>query len=742
MGRRHNGRLRGIFLIATGALLAARIGTASPPDAATSQARPPAEIGPAVPGLYLKHGFVDTSQPADVAEVLAAMSAPRDASRPVRLVVQLDGPIDPARRQRLRQAGLTPQGYLPDNAFIVRVDQTDAARVAGLDFVRWAGPFQREWKLDPDLGRRVPQTAERRQLIDQGKRPVVVVLFPGEDPGLSVNDLLRAGADVSHRTLAGRQWMIDAIVPAASLDRLADLPGVQFVEEAPELAPRNNTNEWILQTNVTNDTRLWDVGLLGQGQIADLIDWTPRTSHCAFSDSVPIGPSHRKVVALRNAGSVSSHGTHTAGTIAGDSGTWGVPDPYDGMAPAARISFSNAQNIYNAPSTFYARLVDAHNDGAHAHSNSWGDDGTTAYTTWCQQIDAFSHDYEDDFVAFAVTNTSTLKTPENAKNVLGVGASQDTPNQDYHCSGGQGPTADGRRKPEVYAPGCSTNSANSATTCGIRTMTGTSMACPAVVGASLLVRQYFDEGFYPTGAAVPEHGFSPSGALLRAILILSSVDMTGISGYPSNQEGWGRLLLDEGLYLPGDAARLWVRDLRNADGFVTVGEQTSHLFTVLGSGQPLHVTMVFTDPPAAVNATSPVVNNLDLEVHGPGGLVYRGNVFSSGQSNTGGATDRYNTVEQVLLRTPTPGVYEVIVRAAGINEGPQGYALAVTGDMLATPADCTQDWTVGLDDLEPFTSCLSGPDSSAMSGCQCADTDGDEDVDLRDFQSLQLGFGQ
>ena len=45
---------------------------------------------------------------------------------------------------------------------------------------------------------------------------------------------------------------------------------------------------------------------------------------------------------------------------------------------------------------------------------------------------------------FAVTNGSSLKTPENAKNVLAVGASQKGANADNHCSGGVGPTSDGR----------------------------------------------------------------------------------------------------------------------------------------------------------------------------------------------------------------------------------------------------------------------------------------------------------
>ena len=68
----------------------------------------------------------------------------------------------------------------------------------------------------------------------------------------------------------------------------------------------------------------------------------------------------------------------------------------------------------------------------------------------------FSYNHEESLVLFAEPNTSTLRNPENAKNLVAVAASQDTPNQASHCSGGVGPTSDGRRKPEIYAPGCST----------------------------------------------------------------------------------------------------------------------------------------------------------------------------------------------------------------------------------------------------------------------------------------------
>lgn len=60
------------------------------------------------------------------------------------------------------------------------------------------------------------------------------------------------------------------------------------------------------------------------------------------------------------------------------------------------------------------------------------------------------------------------------------------------------------------------------------------------------------------------------GALVKATLTNASVDMTGVSGYPSNQEGWGRVLLDNALYFNGDVRTLAVlADVRNASGYTT-----------------------------------------------------------------------------------------------------------------------------------------------------------------------------
>ena len=549
--------------------------------------------------------------------------------------------------------------------------------------------------------------------------------------------------------------VVDAVVPLDSLEELASVPFVQFVEDSPHGSLRNATTAPVVQAGNNTATPIWDRGLHGEGQIIGLIDATPRFSHCMFFDTVPIGPNHRKFVAVRPTSPPSAHphGTHVAGTLAGDAGTEGVYDPNDGIAFAARISYSDFFAVDSNQSSLLPRLIDAHNDGARIHSNSWGDDSTRTYTIWSSLIDQFSYDYEDDLVCFAVTNGSTLRTPENAKNVLAVGASRQYPNHNNHCLGGRGPTLDGRRKPDIFVPGCGIRSASSFSSCGTRVDSGTSFACPAVAASAVLVRQYYTEGFYPSGAANPKDAFTPSGALMQATLLNATEDMTGVSGYPSDQEGWGRLVLDRTLHFDEPRRSLVVRDVRHAEGLTTGSTDVLHV-TVWGADRDLRITLVFTDPPAAVGAFNPVINDLDLVVTGPpydviGRQIYRGNFFANGQSVINGRPDPLNNVEQVYLRTPAIGMYSIEVVGTAVNSlAPQGYAVVVSGqiikgvlDLPAGYADVDSDGDMDLSDFAAFQACFSG-NGVAFTNESCAvlDADGDGDIDRRDFMIFQQVF--
>jgi hypothetical protein len=212
---------------------------------------------------------------------------------------------------------------------------------------------------------------------------------------------------------------------------------------------------------------------------------------------------------------------------------------------------------------------------------------------------------------------------------------------------------------------------------------GTSMACPVVAGTGMLIRQYFVDGYYPVGIPVGGSGFIPSSALVKAMLVNSAVDMTGVTGYPSNQEGWGRIWADRSVYFQGDSRKLRIQDVRNGDG-LTTAQTVEYPIPVVGSGEQLNVTLVWTEPPATAGASFAAINDLDLEVVDPLGQIYRGNVFNTtgGFSIIGGTKDDRNNVEQVHIPAPAPGLWTARVRAAAVNQGTQGFALVTTGDIV------------------------------------------------------------
>ncbi len=714
----------------------------------------------ATPGLRLRVGTVTPS------ETLSDMKV---ALPQVRQVIQFRGVLSADQRAALADLGIRLGAYLPPNGYVAEIGDVDPQTVQGLPFVAAVGPYRPAWRLDPDLAVLTPDRsggarlyrriaaraalserlpADRAALLAQDRVRVTVASFSGEDPA-EVRASLAAvpGVTPGGMVTAGGTVLIDAVAELGALEAVTQLPGVQFVEHAPVGSLRNATTGPVVQSGFPDLTPVWAAGLHGEGEIIGLIDAPPRLSHCMFSDVVDVGPLHRKFAASRPMPPLlsHSHGTFVAGVLAGDLGLPGVYDENDGVAFGARISFSDYFDVDDAPTSLLDRFVDAHNDGARIHTNSWGDNSSTAYTVWCNIIDQFSYDHEDDLVIFAATNLASLRSPENAKNVLAVGATSQYPAHNYHCEGGVGPTDDGRRKPEIFAPGCGVYSANYATACGLTSGFGTSYAAPAIAGAAALARQYFVEGFYPDGYADAAHTLTPTGALLRATLLNATEDMTGVTGYPSNTEGWGRLVLDNALHFIGDARRLDVRDVRNADG-LNQGETDSWHVSVYDSSEPLRVTMVFTDPPAAIGTADPVINNLDLTVTAPGGAIYAGNAFAGGVSVPGGAADPQNTVEQVLLAAPARGAYTVSVSATTINGVlAQGYAVAVSGAIVSgaysLPAgfgDVDVDGDRDLADFAAFQCCFTGDGLGyASPGCGVFDADADGDIDEADFGPLR-----
>jgi hypothetical protein len=689
---------------------------------ASRAAEPPAAI-------LLDSMTIDTGAPPPLPDALRA------ADDSARQLLQFPGRVSARELRALDEAGIDVYTYLPEHAFLVRLPPV-ANRTALLGKVgaRWAGPWHPGYKV----GRGVRAlTADHSAERGSTRRQLMVQVFPDVPVAEMVESfrLLGVPGIVGWRDNAffpRIRLLLDADQIARHVDAIARLDGVFSIDLEPRRALLNDTTIWVGQSGLDGGqtTPVFANGVLGQGQVVAVLDTGLDPDMCFFRDDArglpainacncgtAVAAGQRKVLAVdflwsaecaggiaNNEWDTQDHGTHIAGTVAGDNLANPLAhDAGDGMAPAARLVIQDGGYQVNECADMPGigcPVVDlnpifqqAFDQGARIHTNSWGDKENAAiqndYSVASQDADEFMWSHKDFLLFFAAGNggneTGNVSTPSTAKSVVSVGSTMranlaGTLSDFTSC----GPTEDGRIKPEIMVPGSDIVSADSdgsatSSNCGTRLNSGTSMATPGAAGLAALIRQYFADGFYPDGAASASSAFAPSAALLRATLINSGRGMADVDPMPADCQGWGRATLDDTLYFPGDDRRLWVDD-ESSYAAGSLDEERIYSFGV-EAGEAFKVTLAWTDFPSTPAAAIHLVNDLDLIVEMPGGVTYRGNVFTAGQSSPGGAPDRRNTLEQVLVATPQAGLATVRVRSHQIPSGPQPYALVVAGDL-------------------------------------------------------------
>jgi len=626
-------------------------------------------------------------------------------------LVQLSGPPTDARKAAVESAGGELVAYIPDHTYIVRLEASAAARMPELPEVSWVGPFHPGYKISPTIG--THEFKHPKRAADSFLTLFVRVFDDLDGTARAIEAL---GGEVLERIDDGFQKRLVVHAAPALVVPIARLTEVWWIEERPEFYLMNDTTKWVVQSNVSGSTPIWDKGLHGEGQLVCVMDSGLDYNSCWFREigAAPPGPSHRKVFDYSEWGGYAydgcdvGHGTHVCGTLAGDQ-SYINPGNYDynGMAYKAKLAlqdigtddeWSCTVGTVSVPSSLTSPFTSAYDLGCRIHSNSWG--GTeNSYDSYAVDVDNFMWGHPDFLVVFAAGNSGpssgTVGFPGTAKNCITVGATRRPPDQSTIAGySSRGPTSDGRLKPTVVAPGGEAgysyiNSADNdpgnppAQTCNVASspFQGTSMATPAVSGCAALVRQYYLEGWYPTGTATPADAFTPSAALVKATVLNSATDIA-TADIPNNNEGWGRVLLDDALYFDGDAMELMVEDVGPG---VSQGGSETFEFEVDTSSVPLEIVLVWTDYPGTAGASVALQNNLDLTVTSPTSDVYKGNVFSGGHSVTGGFYDDRNVEEVVRLNNPPTGTYTVEVSGTSVPHAPQPFALVFTGSFANWP---------------------------------------------------------
>ncbi len=647
----------------------------------------------------------------------------------------------PGTREALEREGVAFLGYIPNNAFPIRLTPATRAVLKAHPGVRWFGNYPQGLKVHARLWKGSGDVTPE----------ITVALFPGAQSESIAEALTRELPEVVPTFALRDGWAprLRFSVPLSArpdfVRRAASLSGVSWMEpyDPPQL--HNNDSLGPVQSNATTvlsagnctSCSIFAKGITGTAQIVAVADSGNDSDMCFFRKSASIldvtdaentlpptlgtlSPS-KKVIGywvqpgataydnnqVCGTSSTSFHGTHTSGTAVGDNfATPSTPvfpgiDTGDGMAPNAQLLFQDVGHdttgCLSGLSDLYAMFLQAANGGARLHSNSYGSNTGGAYTSDDQTADRFLFDHEEMAIFFSAGNSGssamTIGSPGNSKNVVTVGALGHGTSTTVAGFSSRGPTADGRLKPDIQAPGSSTVSAGGDTShvsnnCGTSPKSGTSMSCPTVAGAAALLRQYFSDGFYPSGTANTADRVHPRAPVIKAVLLNGTRPLGSSPAFGHNDYGWGRIFLDNNLYFAGDNRELRVFDVPNTDG-LTTGQSRSYTVTV-GAGQEFRATLVWSDAEGTLGAAVSLVNDLDLTVS-DGVNTYRGNMLNtSGVSVAGGSADNRNTVEQVRFTAPVAGTYTLTVLGTAIPgngrayTSRQGFALAVSYAQCAT----------------------------------------------------------
>ncbi len=648
-------------------------------------------------------------------------------------LVQVNGPVLEEWKQALVEAGAQLGPYIPQYAFITKLDQAALAQVQALPFVRWVGAYEPAYKLSPDMDTTLPRFYR-------------VQFAPWGDTA----NIKTVGGALDTQAQHYDEGMV-VIMDAGQVNQMAFLADVLWIEPFYINELYNNVGGG----SIMNGAAAWANGYTGAGvtiAVADtgLDTGNPAAIHQDFMNgttprvtrmsSWPV-PAYNSGGCIVNASddgptdTQSGHGTHVTGSVAGNGSASGWV--YKGLAYNSSIVFQaveqyitstgcgipNGYGLWGIPNDVRTLLQDAYAWGARVHNDSWGGGTAGAYDQQASYFDDFIFNHQDFAVVVAAGNSGVdgnadgyvdngqVNSPATAKNVITVGASENErasgsggytsynwgvgswlsrfpqpPTRDDRISSNRnhmaafssrGPTADTRIRPDVVAPGTDIISTRSSLASG--TGWGTVDSYYMFDGGTSMASPL------TAGAAAVVREFliaqgiaNPSAALIKAVLINTAVDISGYGNasyeagapIPNNSEGWGRV--DVG------AATTSGRIFLNDNPALTTGASFDQQYDI-GAGGPLKVSLVWSDAPASPGAGIKLVNDLNLRVTAPNGTtVYRGNVFSGGWSTTGGSFDARNNVENVYIQNPTAGLWRVEVLGLNVSTGPQAYALVIT----------------------------------------------------------------
>ncbi|MGD9691006.1 MAG: S8 family serine peptidase [Phycisphaerales bacterium] len=652
-----------------------------------------------------------------------------DPDSVVRIVQFVTQPL-PEQRALVESAGGRLAAYLGNHAYIVRLAAGDAAKLREQPLVRWVGPFHPAYRLEEPLLKRVHESgpAERYSIL---ALPSELGRAAGDAPAVA-RDLEALGATVVQ--LAPESNRLEALLTPGQLLAAARLDSVLFIDRTFPITTYMDNVRIVGGANMLEQV----AGFTGAGVRGEVMDSNLFETHQDFQRNPPVFHGGR-------AGS-ASHGTSVFGIVFGT----GVGNAAArGLLPDAQGIFADYGNLSNRA----AHIAQLNQSPYFAvfQTNSWGSCCTTAYTTQAADMDSIL--FQNDLLllqAQANSGSTDSDVIAFAKNLVSVGGIRhfgtlSLSDDRWQNAGSIGPASDGRIKPDLafWYDNILTTSSSGAYTTGFG---GTSAATPITAGHFGLFFQMWSAGIFGNpvdpGATVFQN--RPHMSTAKAMLINSATPYAfagTTADLTRTHQGWGR----------ADVLRLY--NLRNSMFIVNETDPLANLETrtyalrVAPNTAELRATLVYTDPAGTPNAARHRVNNLSLRVRSPSGFTYWGNagLLAANESLPAGVENVVDTVENVWLKLPAPGVWTIEVIASEIVQDQHletmsadaDYALVISG--VIPPADCLADFNadgeLDPDDLGDFIDCYF-----ALPPCSEADVNADAVVDPDDLGDFINAF--
>ncbi|MHC5063317.1 MAG: S8 family serine peptidase [Planctomycetota bacterium] len=621
----------------------------------------------------------------------------RASSRSRLRIVQFETQILSELKDGITAAGAEVMRYLPDQAYLVRMDSAAEAAVEALPYVRWVGDYHPAYRLEHQILDLLQGGAAVAEAVVAEPYNVMMVDPKNDRAGL-VTRLNESGIPV--RNPNGRGILMVAEMTPNQLRLMYGDDAVLWIDRLTEISTDIDIARIQGGANYVESV----AGLDGKG-ITGMVMEGAWPGHEEFAAR----PPYRDKPFFIGDGSYDGHGQNTAGEIY----AMGVRPDAKGIIPFAQMGYCNSSFVFGNDLRVDVTTEAVLNHQATIETASWGYARTTLYTSRSAEMDNIVFNL-DLLVTNSQSNAGGTAEPRGsrpqawAKNVLAVGAFRHygtaDPSDDVWLepglSGGSiGPAEDGRIKPDLSAfyDGILTTSAP-----GYNPgFGGTSGATPIVNGYAGLTTQMFSLGMFGNPGATAGtdslaqvvtpwkalYAFRPHFTTVKALMI-NSARQHNFSGANHDltrvHQGWGMPSVED-LY-----------DNRNGmlvvDESFVLKELEARMFQVfVPPGTPeFRATMVYADPEAVPGSTVDRINSLDLIAVSPGGVQYFGNngLKENMFSTPFGVANDLDTVENIWVQNPTAGSWTITVRAAAIRQDGHveteedmdvDFALAVSG---------------------------------------------------------------